>query len=201
MEPFTARLRSTKIGIIGPQNVGKTALASLLVGHLKTLGVSCDLVAEISRSSPLPLHDQTSVESSYWLFGSQVAAEVTVQAVRDVAICDRTVLDLHPFAQHVLLADTLDADTRQHNIQALSGLRQLITDYISARPYRFLFYVPVRRELWSTPQSPDALAYQHAIDRTFRAFLHELALQFHELRALTTYDRLHEVLQHIESAD
>lgn len=200
MEPFTASLRTpAKVGIIGPQNVGKTALANLLVGHLKTLGVSCDLVNEVSRRSPLPLHNQTTIESSYWLFGSQVAAEALVQAIRPVAICDRTVLDLYPFAQHALMAEMLEANIRQDNGQELSRLKQVITDYVSARPYQFLFYAPVHRELCGTSVASEDLAYQQAIDTLFRSFLHELRLETYELRTRTTYDRLNEVLRHIEN--
>jgi len=146
----------------------------------------------------LPLHSQTSAESSYWLFGSQVAAEALAQAVRDVTICDRTVLDLYPFAQHALISDMPNAQARQQNAHKLAGLRQLITDYIDANPYQFLFYVPAHHEFLSTPLSPEGVAYQNEIDTKFRAFLDELSVRVRELRTLSTYDRLNEALRHLQ---
>jgi GTPase SAR1 family protein len=186
----------SKIGIIGPKEVGKTTLANLLNGHLKSLGASCDLVHESARYSPLPLNKSSTVDTGYWLLGSQIAAETLVHATRQFTICDRTVLDVYPFAALAqLMAGTRQAAQVDHDLRQL---KILISEYVTARPCEFLFYIPIRRELWKTYSEPSDAPYQLALDKEFRNFLAELKLSFVELKAIDDYERLQEAMQYIQ---
>ena len=69
-------LGPAKIDIIGSKGVGKTTPANLVNGHLKYMGASSDLVYESARNCPLLLNEKTTIESAYWLFGSQIASVV-----------------------------------------------------------------------------------------------------------------------------
>lgn len=182
-----------KIGIIGPHNVGKTTLANLLNGHLKARGAHADLVPEAARNCPLPLKNQTSIESAYWLFGAQVAAESLVYATRQFAVCDRTVIDMYPFAVHT--AQTLLPGSEQTEaLAALEALSALIQAYLAGRPYQFLFYVPIGETAWIQDGKVDDHALQQAVDAEFRTFLQELAIPFHVLEGTDGQARVQEMV-------
>jgi GTPase SAR1 family protein len=191
-------LTKVKVGIIGPKEVGKTALANLLNGHLKSRGVSSDLVHESARYSPLPLNKKTSFHSAYWLFGMQIASEALVSATRQFTICDRTVIDLFPFAQYSLTEGKWNDEQKLDNSHKLQSLKMLISDYITAQPYNFLFYVPIRQELRTTNSSLEEHYFQIAIDERLRKFLQELKIDYYELQTPSTYDRLSEINSYIK---
>ncbi len=189
----------TKIGIVGSKEVGKTALSNLLTGHLKSLGASSDLVHESARKCPLPLNEKTTLGTAFWLFGTQIAAEALVQETRQFTICDRTVLDLYPFALYSAVNTKIDAGNTAASIQQLEFLKTLIKHYIAARPYEFLFYIPIRQGLWSMHSPPDDPSYQAHIDIEFRRFLSELQIDFVEITNLDVYKRLEEVMSILKS--
>ena len=182
-----------KIGIIGPKEVGKTALANTLNGYLKSLGASSDLVHESARRSPLPLNEKTTIGTAYWSFGSQIMAEALVQETRQFTICDRTVIDIFPFYFFAVTNDT------EIPTQNLENLKILIKDYLTFRPYDFLFYIPIREELWDVYSRPEDPTLQSQIDREFRNFINESNIQFTEIKALGLYERLKEIMNSLES--
>jgi len=188
-----------KIGIIGPKSVGKTGLANLLTGHLKSLGVNCDLIQELARRCPLPLNKKTSIDSAYWLVGSQIAAEALSLATKSFTICDRTVIDPYPFVLYSLTRKEEVIHKTSEDMQKLQALKVFICDYLVARPYQFLFYVPIRQELWQTYSVPDDIDFQSKIDEIFRNFLGEFKINFCELKSLSNYERLEEIINFINN--
>ena len=197
--PIVEPTTPTKIGIIGPKEVGKTALANLINGHLKLLGVSSDLVHESARRCPLPLNEKTTIGAAYWLLGAQIAAEALVQETRQFTVCDRTVIDLYPFALYSAANSDSTAGKATAATRGLQPLRTLIQDYLTARPYEFLFYVPIRQELWNMYSPPDDPPFQALIDAEFRKFLGELQINFIELKSLDGHQRLEEIISALET--
>ena len=189
----------TKIGIIGTINVGKTTLANLINGHLKSLGVDSDLVDEVSRYCPLPLKESTTIDSSYWLLGSQIAHEALYLATKSFIICDRTVIDLYPFALYSYQRKQISNEQVLKNAQELQALKMLVSDYLKARPYDFLFYVPFYQEYGQSNLKTDDSGFQVAIDKIFRAFLLELQVNYYELKELNVHARLEEIIAYMNA--
>lgn len=186
-----------KIGIIGSKEVGKTTLANLLNGRLKSLGASSDLVYESARNSPLPLNERTSIASTYWLLGTQIATEALMQATRQFTVCDRTVIDLIPFAAYIV--NRQENSCREEPFAELQKLKILVKHYLVARPYDFLFYIPIRKELWKVFGEPSDPYYQAEIDRELRIFLQELQVNYHKLKELHNQERLEEIMAILHS--
>jgi GTPase SAR1 family protein len=181
-----------KIGILGAKEVGKTSLANLLTGRLKSLGISADLVHETARRAPWKLNKKTSIEAAYWLLGSQIASESLVQATRQFTICDRTVLDTYPFLAFSFQEGRISPNPSHEELKLI---KSVIRDYIKARPYDYLILVPIRQELWVYYSEPSDKELQVEIDKAFRNFLKELSLEYHELHTLNSIDRVEEVMK------
>ena len=201
-EPFVRPMISTKIGIAGPKRVGKTTLANLLNAHLKSLGVSADLVHETARNAPLPLNERTSLGTAYWLFGAQVAAEALVQETRQFTICDRTVIDLYPFALCAAIDRGEDLSDDSATLQEMRSLKTLIKDYLQARPYEFLFYIPLHLQLLTTYPPSEDPRFQELLQSEFWRFLEELKedlkIDVIELSSLNNDRRVADVVAHIQ---
>jgi hypothetical protein len=193
---------STKIGIIGPKRVGKTTLTNLLNAYLKSLGVSADLVHETARNCPLPLNERTTLGTAYWLFGAQVAAESLVQETRQFTICDRTVIDLYPFALCAAIERGENLSEESTALQEMRFLKTLVKDYLQARPYEFLFYLPVRSQLLKTHPPSDDPHFQELLQLEFRRFLEELKedlkIDVTELGSFDNDRRITDVVAHIQ---
>jgi hypothetical protein len=207
-----------KIGIVGSKEVGKTILAHLLNSELKVVLSNklqddrwhSDLVYESARNCPLPLNEKTTIQSAYWLFGAQIASEAVVHARMNTLyiICDRTVIDAYPFAMHAIKNELEKSgrnaeESKERTRALLEPLKTLIKDYIIARPYHFLFYVPIRRDTQGRHKAPDDPVFQAAIDKELRAFLRELRddpklqIDLIELEAPEGKGRVEEIIRHI----
>lgn len=82
-----------KIAFIGTHGVGKTTLCYGLAARLKARDHAVEVVHEIARRCPLPINEETSLESESWILHTQIAEEIVAQHRYPVVICDRSVLD------------------------------------------------------------------------------------------------------------
>ncbi|MBX7119724.1 MAG: ATP-binding protein [Gemmatimonadaceae bacterium] len=119
--------RRLKVAFVGTHGVGKTTLCFDLAGQLKRLDLGVDIVKEVARRCPLPINEETTRDAQEWILHSQVAEEIAAQAVYEVVICDRSVLDNYAY----LVA-------RAGRTPALDAL---VADWIGT--YDALFKVPV----------------------------------------------------------
>jgi len=175
-----------KIGIIGTKQVGKTTLANLLTGQMKSRGYHCDLVPEVARKSPYPLNAETSIAAVYWLIGAQIAAEALVEHTRKLIICDRTIVDSLPFF----------AASNPFSKDWLTYPLDLVRVYLSARPYDYFFYLPIRPERFGDSTIKDDLRTK--VDIEFRMILGALGVDYLELQEIDDQARIGEVLSFIE---
>lgn len=175
-----------KIGIVGTKKVGKTTLANLLTGHLKSLGYSCDLVPEVARRCPFSLNEKTSLDAAFWLFGAQIADEALVEQTRETVICDRTIIDPLAF----LLAQV----RLQEN--ELAALLQFVRAYLKARPYDYFIYLPITDKRFQETTAQDT--FRELVAGEFRRIFKELDVKCVELQATEDYARLKEILMLIQ---
>lgn len=185
--------RKFKIGLIGPKEVGKTALGNLLNGYLKDIGEHCDLVHETARNCPTLLNQKATLGTAFWIFGSQIAAEALVWENRRIVICDRTVIDLTS-----TLGDIKKKGDPQSKRQLIC-LKKMIIDYIRGHPYDFLFYVPIDPK-YRFPRKPSKPEKQQAEDVHLRSLLKELKLRYIELSELSAQSRVQEIMRYLRGA-
>ncbi len=91
------RGRVKLIGLIGAESTGKSTLAQMLVGRLKTHGVQAALSAEAgaARPFPAPLLDSYHAAHFYTVLHKLVnEAHHVLMANADYVVCDRTPIDL-----------------------------------------------------------------------------------------------------------
>ncbi len=119
--------RRLKVAFVGTHGVGKTTLCFDLASQLKRLDLGVDIVKEVARRCPLPINEETTLDAQLWILHSQVAEEIAAQAMYEVVICDRSVLDNYAYLV-----------TRLGRKPALDAL---VTDWLSG--YDALFKVPV----------------------------------------------------------
>ncbi len=119
--------RRLKIAFVGTHGVGKTTLCFDLAAQLKRLDLGVELVKEVARRCPLPINEETTPSAQAWILHTQIAEELEAQAIYEVVICDRSVLDNYAY----LVARA----GRQ------SDLDPLVNSWI--RGYDALFKVPV----------------------------------------------------------
>ena len=95
-----------KVVVTGAYSTGKTTLVCDLALAIGRAGFSCEVLQDISRSCPLPLNVDQTDDTTLWLIGSQVAAEIAAMSGSpDVILCDRGIPDI--------LAHHLDVLTRR----------------------------------------------------------------------------------------
>ena len=88
-----------------------------------------------------------------------------------------------------------EQETRSEFDRDLVALKTQIQAYITARPYDYLIYVPIRKDYQACHSSPDDLKFQKAVDTEFRRLLADLQLSFTELKDLDSMSRLEEVMR------
>lgn len=119
--------RRLKVAFVGTHGVGKTTLCFDLASQLKRLDLGVDLVKEVARRCPLPINEETTLDAQEWILHTQVAEEIAAQAMYEVVICDRSVIDNYAYL--------VTRVGRRPSLDALVG------DWIKG--YDALFKVPV----------------------------------------------------------
>jgi nicotinamide riboside kinase len=119
--------RRLKVAFVGTHGVGKTTLCFDLASQLKRLDLGVDIVKEVARRCPLPINEETTLDAQEWILHTQVAEEIAAQAMYEVVICDRSVLDNYAYL--------VTRVGRRPSLDALVG------DWIKG--YDALFKVPV----------------------------------------------------------
>jgi len=90
-----------KIGLSGPDSVGKTTTIEAVVRVLRAGGRSVNVVTagDIARLSPYPLVDGQTIESSLWILQALRGAEKAAEQSAEFVIADRTSLDVWVFSE------------------------------------------------------------------------------------------------------
>jgi GTPase SAR1 family protein len=176
-----------KIGIVGSKKVGKTTLANLLVGYLKSIGNDTDLVDEVAKRCPLPINKDTSIEASLWILGNQIASEM-MMADKAIIVCDRTAIDVYPFAKLSNL----------NRANELEMLKKTVVSYITLKPYNVLFYVLPQDGFGEDDSLSFENKYQQELDSEFRHLLRNLSLNVVEVQGNDSNVRLNEIIKWLE---
>jgi hypothetical protein len=82
-----------KLALIGAHGVGKTTLAYETCSLLKKAGHHVEVVTEVARRSPFPVHDGSPIEGQLWILHAQITKELDALSRAPHLICDRSVLD------------------------------------------------------------------------------------------------------------
>lgn len=90
---------ATKIALVGTHGIGKTTIAHGLSFVMKLKGKNVELIAEVARTSPLPINENTTLESQLWIISTQKKREIEAEARSDFIICDRSLLDNYAYYQ------------------------------------------------------------------------------------------------------
>jgi nicotinamide riboside kinase len=139
-----------KIAFIGTHGVGKTTLAYDLAARLKRLDLALDLVKEVARDCPLPINRDTTFSAQAWILHTQIARELAAEAVNEVVICDRSVLDNYAYLVHKL--------------GRMPGLDPLVKGWLET--YTLLVKVPIWTSLRADGVRDTETAFQHGVDET-----------------------------------
>lgn len=87
-----------KLAVIGTHGVGKTTLCKSLVKTIDRRRKWVELVDEVVRDCPWPLHEKMVFESVEWIALTQILREREVQLKQpDYIICDRSAYDPIPY--------------------------------------------------------------------------------------------------------
>lgn len=147
--------RRLKLAFVGTHGVGKTTLCFDLAAHLKRLDLGVDLVKEVARRCPLPINEGTTYDAQAWILHTQIAEEIAAQALYEVVVCDRSVLDNYAY----LVA----------KVGRRPELDALVADWI--RGYDALFKVPVLQAPAFDGTRAVSRAFQLQIDETIDALV------------------------------
>lgn len=137
-----------KLAFIGSHGVGKTTLCYGLAARLKARDLAVEVVHEVARRCPLPINEETTLESESWILHAQMAEEIAARYRYPVVICDRSVLDNYVY---LLLAS-----------ERRPGVEAMVDEWTAT--YDLLVHVPIVDE-----PSPDGVrsadpAFQRAVD-------------------------------------
>jgi predicted ATPase len=87
-----------KIAVIGTHGVGKTTLCNALVDFLKKTDKRVELLEEVVRDCPYPIHEKQTYEAAEWIALNQVMREREKERSKiDYLICDRSAFDPLPY--------------------------------------------------------------------------------------------------------
>lgn len=147
--------RRLKVAFVGTHGVGKTTLCFDLASQLKRLDLGVDIVKEVARRCPLPINEETTLDAQEWILHTQVAEEIAAQAMYEVVICDRSVLDNYAYL--------VTRVGRRPSLDALVG------DWIKG--YDALFKVPVTDAPSFDGTRAVSRAFQLEIDATLERLI------------------------------
>jgi len=164
--------RSYKIGITGSNNTGKSTLASALHVRLKTRNLAVEVAQESTRECPLGIKEQTTVESTIWIFARQAQIEVNAQEHDEIVIADKTAIDTLAYGKWTF--NNLDNPT-ENNQRLLTWLENSACEW--AKTFDYLFYLPISDDIpfnfWQ-----EGVDHRSDIDELIREILHEENLPF-----------------------
>jgi len=83
-----------KIAIVGAHGVGKTTLVNCLADFTRKKLHPTEIVSEVVRQCPFPIHEGQTMDSTTWIVCSQILAELKAALTCPTYIfCDRSVYD------------------------------------------------------------------------------------------------------------
>jgi nicotinamide riboside kinase len=112
-------------------------------------------VKEVARRCPLPINEETTLDAQEWILHTQVAEEIAAQAMYEVVICDRSVLDNYAYL--------VTRVGRRPSLDALVG------DWIKG--YDALFKVPVTEAPSFDGKRAVSRSFQLEIDATLERLI------------------------------
>lgn len=154
-----------KIAFIGSHGVGKTTLCFDLAARLKRQDRVVDLVKEVSRSCPLPINRETTLDAQAWILHTQIAQEIALGADGGIVVCDRSVLDNYAYLVH--------AAGRQPAYDVL------VRHWLGT--YHRLFKVPIIDAPSFDGRRDTSQVFQSAIDRLIDELADEFGVACHAL--------------------
>lgn len=83
-----------KIAFSGSHGTGKTTSVFMECYELKKLYKNVDILTETARESPLPINRDATSDSQLWIFCRQIEREISLGALNDAIVCDRTIVDI-----------------------------------------------------------------------------------------------------------
>ncbi|WP_396206244.1 AAA family ATPase [Gemmatimonas sp.] len=154
-----------KVAFVGTHGVGKTTLCFDLAAQLKRLDLGVDIVKEVARRCPLPINEETTLDSQSWILHTQIAEEIEASSQYEVVVCDRSVLDNYAY------------------LVARSGrqpeLEPLVRHWV--RGYHALFKVPVTGAPAFDGKRAVSLTFQQQIDGIIDDLVSDLGVTVHHL--------------------
>lgn len=171
-----------RIGFTGPHGTGKTTAAFEMATALKKEGYDVSIKSNVARNCPLPINEQSTVNSQLWIIGKMMTKEI--ESKSHITISDRTLLDALAYTRRV---DSIVAET----------LEQFVRGYMRAN-YDFVFYLKPLEEkdyLIADGRRSTNKQFQTHIDFIIKKYIHQMGLDV-KLTA-TTDERVKMVLEAI----
>lgn len=89
-----------KFAIIGTHGTGKTTLAYEVTAELKKIGLHAEMLSEVARRCPFPIHQAVNVKAQMWILTNQIAKELDMERLCDYLILDRNVIDYYVYLMY-----------------------------------------------------------------------------------------------------
>jgi len=155
-----------KIALIGAQGSGKTTKCYELAAELKKKGKDVYVLSEVARSCPLPLNEDATKESQFWIFGKQMTREQSARA--EILISDRTLLD--PFVYGY----------RKYP-KTFESLKSFVKEYM--KTYILVVYLPPNDEyLKDDGNSSTNKEFRDEIDKITLGFMKEMDIKITNIK-------------------
>lgn len=170
-----------KIAYFGTHGTGKTVLVHETMAELKKKSLDAEMVAEVARTCPLPINENTTREAQKWILFTQYCKEVEAEARSKVVICDRSLLDNYAYFVNKFGRD--------------KTLEPFISEHMGT--YDFLFRVPIN-EAYLTEDGKRSIkkSFQTEIDGEIDELLKIFGVQFYEY--LGFKDTIEKILKNVK---
>jgi len=162
-----------KIAIIGAHGTGKTQLCRKLWGYCNRMQKPAEMVDEVVRICPLPIHQNQTAATALWIICQQIAFELEAENKNpEFIICDRSVIDPLVYL-HCVNPDAV-------NINVM----EFAENY--SKTYDKIYLIkPINRKIDEDGYRNTDIAYQFAINAVFQDWL---AGRCHFLDASQVFD-------------
>ena len=127
---------TVKIAFIGTHGTGKTTRAYELCQALSKRGYRVTFNEEIARKCPLPINENSPLETEDWILSAEIKHEVESSYKYEVVVCDRSVLDSFAYKQYRI---------GENNPRTLMW-KTLVREWM--KTYTHLFYTPPNDAYW-----------------------------------------------------